>query len=533
MSPRGLARRLRGDGWHLPLLVAVSALYERVFLHHWINFTDEGWPLYAATRLLQGGVLYQDVFFVFPPGHLLPAWIGAALDPPGVVLARGIYAAFNVALCAAIYLLGRRLMPARWAFFGALLLALAAPFSHRAQLLFGYRYLVWSVLALLAFAERLRSGDTRWMLVAGALAGTALCFRLTPAFAVSVGIGVGALVAQRSLREPLLDGLRYGLGAALVVLPVVAWLAAQVGLATLWREVVVRPVLMTELQSLPVPDLFLPTTGDRIDVHDAWVALLFRIVPLVYAGYALVLGVLWLRARRGGEGFPHALLAAVVAWGAVYYVRSLGRSDEPHLSSAIPPFCLLLAHLLWTGLRALGASRWRRPAALAAAFGLFAIWIWAPGVDRYLDAEFRGTTPYAPLDGRVRLREDDRALETAPMLRQIQELAAPDATILDMSAEPLLYVMSGRRGPGHFDVVMPGTFRDAEEEREFLARLRRSPPELVVVPGRPFDNEPSRALWRSAPQTIDWVSRHYSLVSEDPARYLLLQRLPRREFPAP
>ncbi len=100
-----------------------------------------------------------------------------------------------------------------------------------------------------------------------------------------------------------------------------------------------------------------------------------------------------------------------------------------------------------------------------------------------------------------------------------------------MSAEPLLYVVSGRRGPGHHDVVMPGTFLDADEERAFVARLEQSPPELVVLPIGPFDNEPSRAVWRSAPQTMAWVARHYSLVGDDPARYLLLQRRPRREFP--
>ena len=60
--------------WHLLLVLAVSAAYESLFLHHGLNVIDEGWPLYAAMRLHDGGTLYQDVFFVFPPGHALPAW---------------------------------------------------------------------------------------------------------------------------------------------------------------------------------------------------------------------------------------------------------------------------------------------------------------------------------------------------------------------------------------------------------------------------------------------------------------------------
>ena len=43
-------------------------------------------------------------------------------------------------------------MPPGFALLGALLLAVAAPSSHQGHLLFGYRYLVFSALALLAFA---------------------------------------------------------------------------------------------------------------------------------------------------------------------------------------------------------------------------------------------------------------------------------------------------------------------------------------------------------------------------------------------
>ena len=92
--------------WQIPLLLVVSMGYESLFICYGLNPIDEGWPLYAAMRLHEGGVLYDDVFFVFPPGHLLAAWIAYGLDPPGVVPARVIYAAFSVALSLGIYLLG-------------------------------------------------------------------------------------------------------------------------------------------------------------------------------------------------------------------------------------------------------------------------------------------------------------------------------------------------------------------------------------------------------------------------------------------
>ena len=175
--------------WHVLLIVALSAGYEALFLDRSNGeLFDEGWPLYAAMRLHAGGVLYRDVFFVFPPGHLLPAWLAYWLDPPGVVLARSFYALFNVGLCVALYFLGRRIAPARYALFGALLVAVAAPHSHLGHLLFGYRFLVFSALALLAFARWLDDRRPGWLLIAGMWTGVALLFRSTPAFAASCGI---------------------------------------------------------------------------------------------------------------------------------------------------------------------------------------------------------------------------------------------------------------------------------------------------------------------------------------------------------
>ena len=180
LAPGPPARSRDPAWWQLPLLVAVSAAVESLYLHQGLNPLDEGWPLNAAMRLHAGGRLYEDVFFVFPPGHVLPAWIATALDPPGVILARVLYAGFNVALCAALYALGRRLMPPAFAMLAGLLLAFAAPHSHFWQLLFGYRFLVFSAIALLCFARRIDRGDRRFSFAAGFFAGVALLFRLTP-----------------------------------------------------------------------------------------------------------------------------------------------------------------------------------------------------------------------------------------------------------------------------------------------------------------------------------------------------------------
>ena len=162
------------------------------------NVRDEGWPLYAAMQMHAGRSLYDEIFWVFPPGHALPAWVGAWIDPPGIEITRGIYAAFTVGLVVALYVLGRRLMPTSFALLGALLLSVAAPRTHLMHAMFGYRYLLFCVLALLAFDRRLRSGNPRWMLAAGLATGVAFFFRYDPASALVVSLAVAVVASDRS-----------------------------------------------------------------------------------------------------------------------------------------------------------------------------------------------------------------------------------------------------------------------------------------------------------------------------------------------
>lgn len=510
--------------WHLALVVVASAGFELVFLHHGINMTDEGWPLYAAMQLHGGGTLYQDVFFVFPPGHLLAAWIGYGLDPPGVTLTRAFYASFNVALCAVLYVLGRRLMPPGFALLGALLVAFAAPQSHYFQLLFGYRYLVWSALALLFFALRVSSGDRRWLLAAGLALGVALCFRLTPAFAAGCGIGAGILAAHRSVRESLRDASWLAAGGLVAIAPVLLWLGASAGLDAVWREAFVRPVEMTALQTRPMPELAWPAGWSRAAISQSFVPLLFRLCIVLYVALGLWLSVQWWRSARAREPFSRALLLAVVVWGGVYFARSLGRSDAPHLDSAIPPVCLLTAFLLSAAVARLSV---RSRTGVGLAVGTLALlgWVALLGTDTYLSREMLGTARLASVPGGTTLTEHHPMRIVDTRVREIVEATDERETILDLTASPLFHVLSGRRGPGYADVVMPGTFRDAAEETAFLERLRAAPPALVIWPQAPFDGREDRAVEVSAPRVTGWVKEHYERSGSEFTRAIMGERM--------
>jgi hypothetical protein len=502
--------------WHLPLILGISIGYESAFIHHGLNVFDEGWALYGAMQLHAGGVLYRDVFSVFPPGHMLPAWIGYGLDPPGIVLTRTLYAAFNVALCVGFYFLGRRFLPAHFALLGALLLALAAPRAHLAHYHFGYRYLVFSVLALLAFAERLRTGDSRWMLAGGACAGVALCFRLTPAFAVSAAAGVGVVLADRDWRRWLRDWGWYALGLAAVAAPVVAWFAHGVGLETLWLDVVVRPIAMTDLQSMEIPEMIRPESWTRRKISKLFTAVQFRSWAILYCGYAAVLAFQWLRALATRRPFEPVLLSVVVVWGAVFFARTLGRSDAGHLESALPPVCLVLAHLASRLLpwQRRGAPRegWARRLATAGIIaGTLGVWVFLFGTDQMLAADRRGTFPIEALNGRISVPWNSRAKIVDQRVMALLDLTEPGDTILDLSAAPLFHVLTGRPGPGRFDIVIPGTFLSEDEQRAFVERLEASPPVVVVTSVKPFDEMRARRVSATAPLVARWLRTHYRI----------------------
>jgi len=512
--------------WALAAIVFLSVNYESLFLFRGINRLDESWQLYAAMRMHDGGTLYRDVLWVFPPGHVWAAWFAWWLDPPGLVFARVVYAAFDVALAAASYFLARRLMPEPFAFLAALLVTFAAPRGHLYQLLFGFRYLVIPFLALIAFDRRLRGGDARWIWLAGACMGLALTFRLTPAFSASCGVAVALLACHRRWQDWLAEGLRFSGGLLLAVAPTLVWFQLSVGLDRVWYEVVVHPLAM--LQALPLPPLEVPEVWDRYHLRTLFVAFQFRAIWVFYAVCLGGLALVWARARRRGEPFRHGLLLALVVFGAVFFVRSTGRSDEPHLDSVIPPVCVLVAHALSLGFARLwpagpAPGRRRFLAACGVAFGAFAAWVFLLETDAEFVRPVR-MRPIDALDGRIATAPPEEAHAIDRTVELILQYTEPDETILNLAPTPLFHVLTRRTGPGWFDLIMPGIFVTEEDERWFLARLRADPPAAVVWPKRVFDDMPERAVTAVAPLVTEWVRANYQRAPGQQDVYIVLVR---------
>lgn len=497
--------RVSQRAWHLVWIACVCIGYEVQFLYQPPNPVDEGWLLYAAKRLHEGGTLYADTFFVFPPGHLLAAWIGYAVAPPGVEAARVLYGGFNLALCLALYLLARHLVAPHLALLAAMLVALASFQSHMQHSVFGFRYLVWSIFGLLAFARSCEGGGRRWLFAAGIAGGVATVFRLTPGFAVSVAIGLATLARPGGPTRWFRDWGAYLLGLFAVLAGAIGWAMSGVDAATLWREIVVRPVVMTDLQSFPLPPLWPAGAEGRDRATAIFVALQFRLIPLLLLAYGATLGLALWRTWRTGDPFGKPLLLAIWLFALIYFTRTFGRSDEPHLASALPPICLLLAHALGSVWPRLQEPR----AGMRAVAALTIVWMFAWGSDRAfaplardLFGENKGDAT-SWLDRRASLRSMQRAA------RERIDSGGSPRVVLDLSSRPIIFTTGEFTGPGWFDIVMPGTFMTSEEERSFVERLSADPPAGVYWPVEPFDRMDERSTAATAPLLTEWARRTY------------------------
>ena len=191
---------------------------------------------------------------------------------------------------------------------------------------------------------------------------------------------------------------------------------------------------------------------------------------------------------------------------------------------------LLLAHASWLGVRAL-ARRGKWPVGRAAflpAAAVLASWVFLMGSDRIFLPGHLGREPLTTIDERIGVRRGSGLYRVAEHVQRIQALTEPDDVILDLSASSMFHVLSGRRGPGYSDIIMPGTFLSEAEERRFVARLEAEPPALVIFPGWLFDRRKDRAVQNSSPILWQWVRERYDRIGPY-ERYVLM--LPKDRVP--
>jgi len=456
---------------------------------HGLMMLDEGYLLQPVQRMMQGELLYRDVFAHYAPlrFHLLAQAFGWLW--PSVLVARTVLMGVVLVNVALTFRLARRFAPPLLAVVPAALVALVpGPWT---KAFFGFTI----ASTALALARALERPSAARFAVLGLAAGVGLVTRQ------DVGL-VWVAIAGVASTIPALVPARFGRtepasvaaaarnlactagGVVLVVGGVLAWYAAHGGLGALVEMTLVRSFTQRSAYGFGLLRL-LEAGGVSSEGRLAGTLLLVPIVTLAVAA-----PVWLLRVRRRGLDAQSVLIGALlgIACAALtnaYYQLYVLR----FLQSAIPYYLLLTWAVLTTasGLRRyLGGIRGRiaQAATLGAALAAAGVLVWAIlfGIaEIHAGDEYTGSVRARRLQTPVEVMGDTVFVdwgkaETIRLLRAfVASHVPPGDPIVGLPMHPMYWQILERPNPMWIEISdwVPGDFLLTEAEKEEQVRRIR------------------------------------------------------------
>lgn len=467
------------------LLIAAAALF--VWLRPYgLIVNDEGWLVYPVLRMLEGDVLYRDVFTYYAPLRYHVIELAFALFGPSLLLMRSIWIGLLLVSVMGCYRVARRFVAPSLALLPAIAYGLVPGPWHKSP------YAFCTVLFLLALARAFEQPSRSRVLLLGATAGLTLITRqdlgaLQGAIAVSlVGLvpvfsaagGTRAVAARQGLR----DVGWLGVGFSVPVLSILAIYASHGALGDLANAVFVQAY---EYSSQPLWGLrrFLTPVGFESTQEGARAARVL-LVPLGVSALAIVLAARALRVR--GIGVDLLLVAALL----VHAIAAVAQGYNPpllvrYLQSATP-FYLLATFVLGE----IG-PRWRSPAAGFAALVLgWQVWTVIWQAERILPSDaYSGSLRALRHSVPVRILGEDLYTDavTAEDIRLARSFFAAhtraDEPIFTAPQHSLYYVILGRPNATRFlaDFKFGNRAMSREQKKREMERLLASDARYALV----------------------------------------------------
>lgn len=545
-------------------LALAAALFGWSLCRRGIVLSDEGYLLLQALDLAQGKVLYRDLdAFVAPGVWWLLAGLFRVVEPSVLATRVLAFAGWSaMLLCVARIVAGlaspRCAMAAVAACMGMSVWAFPAwTWSF---------YSPWSILFALVALERLlawrRERRRRTLFALGAAVALSGVFKQNYGALAAAGCALGLLAVLAEARAPARARVRearallapIALGGALVVVPVVAWLAAQGALGDAFEALVLHPFggflgthdipylrpsellgrrMMEGPGRLTYGAFPLTHTAMRFDWPTALVrgfevlhVLLYWLPPLLFAG---ALGLALAPLTRG-EPLDGGLAALLAVAGCVF-LGVFPRADFNHLMNVYQPVVALAAVVAHRLLGARGAlPRLPRRLLLGAAGGLLGAWAALAGY-WYVDLLRTLDTPVSGPRGGVLVSEAERAMLDYEV-REIRARTRPGEALLALPGFAMLNFLAERPMPGrYYNFYAVHIARD--RGAGVVAGAEAAGLQLVVADSHDFFSERTR-LREYAPVLTEYLRRYFEpAFSVAIDEHLFLQRralpLPERE----
>jgi hypothetical protein len=544
-SRRGVFRLLAFALVGLP----AAAAYVVSGLTRPINFHDEGFPVYAALRILNGEVPYRDFWAIHPPGQWYTLAAVFKLFGPSLLVERIWDALLRVAILFALFALTSRMTSPRIALVPGTVIGLwlgATPF---------YAYMMFPALLLSALSgvfllNYLAGSRARWVFLSGLAVGLTAVYRHDVAFyaGASGGLVLAGRAFARASRDPA-GGRVAGLTGAVKILglyaggilaatvPVVVALLSVVPAGELWSLLIVYPFrLASAVRSLPLPPpLPNPLTALQGRVFfEAYLTLILESwIPFYFPVIACLIGAaasLVFLARVGGPE-PRQVTGWGTVWltlfGALLFLQALSRADAIHLLPTSLIAIVLLTVLASWGWRALG--RTSMLAIMCFCLPLLSVsLLWTPSVETLARVYARWPPNCSLPFERARCLPLHQDQGRAILI--VQRLVPPGERIfvghrrhdLIFVTDVLFYFVAGRDSATRYFSLEPGVATTEAVQQEIVQELERHRVRVIVLysPTNPIV-EPNESGRSSGVSVLDdyiratygsaWAAEEYSI----------------------
>jgi 4-amino-4-deoxy-L-arabinose transferase-like glycosyltransferase len=523
-------------------LFSLGFLYLCLFRRYTSIDPDEGIILQGAQRILNGEVLYRDVFSFFTPGsYYLNALLMRLFGDSFLTVRTGI-AFIGAAFCPLTYFLSRRVCSRGVSMLVTVLMALTSV-PARFLVLHNWDSTLLACIAVYSVARWAESRNAWWLFCIGSFASLTFLFEQSKGVGLCVGLFVGMLaVVWREKARTLITYKHLtalGIGFVWPFVIVILYFASQHAVSVMLADWFWPIQHYSAANRVPFGDLDLSPEGRDAFFHAG--SLIIRIIRIltISSGFWIpilplfaftLLPRLWVAIRRGGgfgEHWCYYVLVSSSVAGLFLFAVVAVRPDRLHFVYLQPIFFVVLACLLdghnlpGSGIRRLGSVL---TLCAVASLSPLAVALAVSGTGHhYRITTGRGTVALAAPDA---------------VLHSIESQVNPGERILVYPYAPLYYFLTRTYASTRFEYFQPG-MNTKLQQREMLQELSANPVRVVVYESTFADhiaaawpNTPASAL--AADPVADYIQREYRFCSSvDSARDWHFLFMVRRDLACP
>ncbi len=479
-----------------------------------IDLGDEGFLAYGAVRVMEGQIPNRDFFSLQPPLSFYTMATVFKLFGTSLTTLRTLGLCIYLLIPLLIYALSQQVTRPMIALAVAVpALVLGMPFFDFVPLAVWHGVLTTLVAAFL-FAQAVNTSRRSWGFTAGVATALTILLRHDQGFYLLVALCTYAFIHKLTNsggvdKSSLWRILSFwSLGIMTLMLPIgIYWSVCGI-IPDIFNQLIVFPLTVYPKTSvLPMPRF----NFDQPPTVNIVVALFY--LPPTIQGLTVVL--LLIRVLRRRFTLKDTYITFILFFSMLFYCQVLVRSDLEHLLITLPPLFVLCAWWFETTSKEVGIAIKKisgldtdgRLVSFASASVILLLTSAVSALFLFYTKplflrSLQEPTRRIDLDRAGVRVEAQMASKLEPLIAMIQKNVAPDRSILCLPYQPMLYFLSGRRNPTHWNYLWPGD-QTPQDHQNLIDQAKRDPPGMVIIFNR-------QNVQRYAPTIIDYVDSKYA-----------------------